>query len=190
MGVRRTLRKAADDRAFVTVHRSPRHATTLSGFVVAVGPSWSLLQRECEGGYFDGFVAFRTLDVTKTRRDETYFGATFARSQPGWPPAPPDNLCLDSDRDVIRSLSAHSPLIGIEMERRPSAMWVGELVRVGKRRTWLSEVRPDATWNRQCSGYLTRRITAVSVGGLYLSALRTIASDAPVSPGRVTAVNE
>lgn len=54
-------------------------------------------------------------------------------------------------------------LIALEQERRLSATWVGLLDTIGRKRTWLLEVGPDATWHEEPLGYRNKRITLVSV---------------------------
>lgn len=74
-------------------------------------------------------------------------------------------------------MSALSPLIGIEQERRHhSAMeWTGVVDEAAKGWLWLHEVRPDATWRKHPLGYKLKRITKVNISDEYLIALETIA---------------
>ena len=123
MGVRGQLRKELNSHALVRVRLSPKHADPLSGFVVGLGKKWALIALTMDGGYFDGYMAFRVKDVARVLSDGGFEGL-FARTQPEWPPTG-TSVDLDSTVGVIRSLAATSPLVGIEKSRRIcQAVWV------------------------------------------------------------------
>lgn len=147
---------------------------------VGLGEKWGLIARTLDGGYFDGYSAFRLKDVGRVHRDTT-FQSRFARTQPEWPPTPPP-VDLDSTVGVLRSLATFAPLVGIEKANERDALWIGVPVKVGPKWTWLHEVRPDATWQHKPLGYKTRQITNVQVGDHYMTALAAMAGERP-SPG-------
>lgn len=84
------------------------------------------------------------------------------------------------DLKPVRSLAATSRLVGIEKTTRRSAVWIGTLVRAGRRWIWRHEVRPDGSWHDEALGHETRRITRVSLGSHYLAVLEQAADEQPV----------
>ncbi|GID67179.1 hypothetical protein Acy02nite_50600 [Actinoplanes cyaneus] len=162
------------------IKRSPRNADRVDGIVVAVGSQWALIARTGDGGFFEGSVAIRVKDVVKVRKDSS-FQERFARTQAEWPPTAPPGLDLDTTAGLLRGMSAISPLLGIEQERRfrSQMAWIGVVAQVTERWLWLHEVRPDATWHKRPRGYKLRRITKVFMSDRYLTALAAIAGTGP-----------
>ena len=111
------LRRAAESQALVRIKRSPRNADRVDGIVVAVGCKWALIARTGDGGFFEGLVAIRVKDVVKVRKDSS-FEERFARTRPEWPPAAPPGIDLDTTAGLLRGMSATSPLLAIEQEKR------------------------------------------------------------------------
>lgn len=175
----------------VRVERAHRYSDPLDGFVVSVGKKWAVLARTMDGGYFDGYVAFRLPDVTDVSREHG-FEPTFSRRLPEWPAVLDPEFDLNSTDGVLRSMAIRSPLIAIEKERERPAMWIGEIDEIDTDRLWLVEVRRKATWRKSSRGYKLRAITAVSIETHYLTALAAIAGRAPVSgrPGGAEAGQE
>lgn len=171
---RRELESVLEERAHVRILRRPKHSYRVDGFVAALGSKWVLVAQTMDGGYFDGYVAFRLRDVTSVTRDRTFEGR-FAATQPEWPPSPPGVIDLSSTKRMLRTLAATGPLIGIEKENERSAVWIGEVVDV--RRGWvaLHEVRPDGRWRKKALWYRVRAVTSASVGTHYLRGLAQIA---------------
>jgi len=178
MGVRKRLSAALTEWAKVRIDLRPKHSDRLDGFVVGIGEQWCLLAATMDGGYFDGYRAFRLQDVERVRRD-TSFEGRFARTQPEWPPSSP-TVDLDSTAAVLASLAARSRLIGIEMAKDRRAIWIGTLYAASRKWTWLHEVAPDGSWEDTPLGYRTRRITNVEIGTHYLNALAEVADEQPI----------
>jgi hypothetical protein len=176
----RKLHAALETADMVLVVRAPRYGDRLEGFVVGMGRKWAVLARTMEGGYFDGYVAFRLADVLKVSRDQT-FAPEFSRLRPEWPAVLDVRFDLDTTAGVLQSFSLHSPLIAIEKERERSAMWIGEFRGVERKRVWLHEVRPRATWRKRPLAYKLGAITSVSIETHYLTALAAIAGRAPLA---------
>ncbi|MBU2665468.1 hypothetical protein KOI35_18330 [Actinoplanes bogorensis] len=174
------LRRAVASRKLVRVGRSPRNADRVDGYVVAVGSKWALIAQVGDGGFFEGLVAVRVKDVVKVRTDRSFAGR-FARTRPEWPPTAPPGLDLDTTAGLIAGLSAISPLVGIEQERRfhTEMSWIGVVHEVARPWLWLREVRPDATWCKRPHGYRLRHITQVFVDDRYLTGLAAIAGTSP-----------
>jgi len=120
------LRRAAESQALVRIKRSPRNADRVDGIVVAVGSKWALIAHTGDGGFFEGLVAIRVKDVVKVKK-ESSFEERFARTQPEWPPIAPADLDLDTTAGLLRGMSAISPLLAIEQERRfrSQMAWIG-----------------------------------------------------------------
>ncbi|BCJ39600.1 hypothetical protein GCM10010168_79450 [Actinoplanes ianthinogenes] len=151
------LRRAAESQALVRIKRSPRNADRVDGIVVAVGSTWALIAHTGDGGFFEGLVAIRVKDVVKVKND-TSFEERFARTQPEWPPTAPADLDLDTTAGLLKGMSALSPLVAIEQEKRfhTQMAWIGVVDKVTKRWLWLREVRPNATWCKRPHGYKLR----------------------------------
>jgi len=175
------LLRAIDEQHIIRVERTPKFADRVDGFVVGVGEEWALLARSSDGGFFNGYVAFRVRDVKRIRRDKT-FETTFAKTQPEWPPTQPQDVTLNSTSEVIEGLARGGALIGIQKENEREALWIGTLEELRKRVVYLHEVRPDATWHPAPLGYKLTAITAVEVGTHYLRGLVAIAGTGPVIP--------
>jgi hypothetical protein len=174
------LRRAAGSQALVRIKRSPRNADRVDGIVVAVGSKWALIAPTGDGGFLEGLVAIRVKDVVKVGKDSS-FAERFARTQPEWPPTAPAGLDLDTTAGLLRGMSAISPLLAIEQERRfhSQMAWIGIVDDVTERWLWLYEVRPNATWCKRPLGYKLRRITKVFISSRYLTALEAIAGTGP-----------
>jgi hypothetical protein len=175
---RARLLESVDEKIIVRVRRRPKFADPLEGFVVQVGPKWALMARTSDGGFFNGFAAFRVKDVTRVARDRS-FETVFSKTLPEWPPSYPGDLDLDSVAELIRGLGKGGDLLSVEKEKERSAMWIGRLDEVTRRFVYLHEVRPDASWHPAPRGYKLRAITNVGVRTQYLVGLTAIAGDAP-----------
>lgn len=179
---RTKLREAIGKQRIVRVERKPKFADRLNGFVVLVGKRWALLARTSDGGFFDGYIAFRVRDVKQIKSDRT-FESAYARTQPEWPPMCPSELGLDGTADVLEGLGHGGALVGIQKEDERTAMWIGKLDEVRKKIVYLHEVRPDATWHPAPLGYKLKAITTVEVGTHYLVGLAAIAGSVDTPTG-------
>ncbi|WP_350352750.1 hypothetical protein ABS642_06995 [Microbacterium sp. A8/3-1] len=175
---REGLFRAADAQKLVRIERRPKHAGRLDGLVVQVGAKWALMARVVDGGYFDGFVAFRVKDVKRVTDDESV-AATFAQTLSDWPPVCSDLLDLDSTVGVLNGLGHSGQLLGIQQERERDSLWIGILDEIIGRFVYFHGVRPDATWHPESLGYRLRSITAVEIGRRYFAALSVIAGEGP-----------
>jgi hypothetical protein len=180
MGFRKRLTAAMSTQTKITVDLKPKHANRQEGFVVGIGEKWCLLAATIDGGYFDGYQAFRVKDVARIRRDKS-FQPTFSRTQPEWPPSSPP-VDLDSTVGLVSSLAAFSPLIGIEMAADRDGLWIGTLYLAEPEWIWLHEVGPDGSWDDEAWGCRTRKITNVRSTDHYLTALAAVADDQPTLP--------
>ncbi len=174
------LRRAAETQALVRIKRSPRNADRVDGIVVAVGSKWALIANTGDAGFFEGWVAIRVKDVVKVKKDSS-FRERFAQTQPEWPATAPADLDVDTTAGLLKGMSAISPLLAIEQERRfhSQMAWIGVVDEVTKKWLWLHEVRPNATWRKRPLGYKLRRVTKVFISDRYLTALAAIAGTGP-----------
>jgi hypothetical protein len=177
---RSDLRRSIDEQTIVRVKRKQKFADRLNGFIVDVGAEWVLMAQTSDGGFFDGFVAFRAKDVTSLTRDKS-FETTFAKTRLEWPPSFPVPLDLDSTAGLIRGLAEGGRLIGIQKEKKRRATWIGRLDEVASTLVYLHEVRPDASWHSEPLGYKLKAITSVEVGTNYLVALAAVAGKDPTA---------
>jgi hypothetical protein len=145
---------------------------------VGVGDDWALMAQSSDGGFFNGYVAFRLSDVKRINRDKT-FETAFAKTQPEWPPVRPYEVDLDSTSGVLEGLGHGGALIGIQKDNERSAIWIGKLKEVRKGVVYLHEVQPDASWHAAPLGYKLKAITTVEVATHYLRGLAAIAGTGP-----------
>lgn len=162
----------------VRVARRPKYSDRLDGFIVSVGEKWAVLARISDGGFFDGFVAFRIKDVTKIARDRS-FESAFARTQAEWPPILTFDVDLSSTRGVIEGLSLAAPIFGIQKDRERSAIWIGVLDELSPKVLWLHEVSPDASWHEAPQRYRLKAVRTVSIRNRYMTALAAMAGEPP-----------
>ena len=175
---RRLIVEAADAQAIVRIERSPKYADRLVGLVVEVGSKWALMARIVDGGYFDGFVAFRVKDVKRITADGSV-AAAFAKISPEWPPSYSAPLDLDSTVGVLEGLGHGGHLLGIQKEMERKALWIGTLDEIRGRFVYLHEVRHDGMWHPEPLGYRVKAITSIEVGLRYFSALTAVAGAGP-----------
>lgn len=178
MSKRKRLLVAITENVVVRVDRKPTYAEPLYGFVVRIGAKWALMAQVSEGGYADGFVAFRVGDVARVESDGT-IATTFAKSQPDWPRQYEHDLDLDRTRGVLADFGSTGGLMGIEKESERRALWVGIFDEILDRHVYLHEVRPDGTWHDEPLGYELNAVSAIHVETRYLEALSAVAGSAP-----------
>ena len=176
--IRKKLHHARTQQAYVRVERALKISVGfLEGFVVGVGKEWALLAQTSDGGWPDGYIAFRLADV-KSIRSNTGVSETFARLQIDWPPSNPfTGVDLNSVAGVITGLAAGQQLVGIEKERERDALWIGQLDDIWPKWVWLDEVDSTGTWLPAPLGYRLRRITTVRTGTRYMQALSQVAGN-------------
>jgi hypothetical protein len=177
---RTRLELAAVEQTLVRVVRRPKYAAGyLEGFVVQVGAGWAILAKVTEGGWFDGYIAFRLKDVTSVKRDKG-FSSRFARSQPEWPPSSPfAAFAVDDVIDVLRAFGANRVLFGIEKEHEREAIWIGVLDELWPKWLWLQEVDAKAQWSARPLGHKLKAVTTIASGDRYQQALSQIAGAPP-----------
>lgn len=173
------LRAAQESAEMVRVYRGFRHDYPLDGFVVGVGRKWAALALTIDGGFFDGHVALRLRDVKRVTRDRS-FQSRFSRLQPEWSAMLKPGFDLDTTLEVLRSFSAHSPLISIAKERDSSAMWIGEFLGANGKWIGLHEVLVDASWRKHPYAHKRSEVDTISIDSHYLTALLAVAGRAPL----------
>jgi hypothetical protein len=178
--LRAKLERAARERTLIRVIRKlPFAPGYLEGFVLHVGLDWSVLAQVADGGWFNGYIAFRLKEVTSVKKDKG-ISPSFSRTRPEWPPTSPfEGESLDDVAQVLNAFGADASLFGIEKEGERSATWIGVLADVGSKWLWLREVDFHGRWAAEPVGYKLKAITTVSSGDRYMQALREIAGPPP-----------
>ena len=184
MAISRVLRtkldRAAEEQTLIRVTRNLKFASGyLEGFVLHVGRDWAVLAKVADGGWFDGYIAFRLRDVKSVKKGKG-ISATFSKSRPEWPPTSPfEGKALDDVAEVLNAFGADAALFGIEKESERSALWIGVLYELTPKWLWLQEVDFKGRWATEPLGYKLKAITTVSSGDRYMHALREIAGPTP-----------
>jgi hypothetical protein len=145
-------------------------------FILDVGAKWVLGMRVEDGGYLNGYLAFRLGDVTRVTRDKT-FAATTAKILPGWPPRPPVYaLDLSTTAAMIDGFGNNAAIVGLETQGRRSELWVGQIDAVDSKRVWLRELDVRGDWLDDSVGYRLREVTSVAENSRYLRAIAMVAA--------------
>jgi len=170
------LERARAEQTLVRITRDLMYSDIETCVVVSVGAKWVLVRSVVDGGYLDGFSAFKIRDITAVKRD-TSFAVTSLRLLPGWPPSPLDwAIDLDSLVELVASVGAQGRIFGLEKERQRRALWIGTLDAVDEKWLWLNELTPQGRWKKKRPlGYRIKAITKISFGGRYMSALQLAA---------------
>jgi hypothetical protein len=184
-GVRRTetlLADAARSRSFVRVTRDALGSDDLDGFVLAAGRHWSVLTVVSDGAFLDGWVAFRTADVTRVmvRVGREPFAVRALRLAGTWPPPSPAPFPIDSTQAVVAGAARAAPLVHIETEvDRPADAYIGRVVGLTADELRLLEVDAEADWDDEPSTYALDDLTRVQFGGRYEAVLYAVAGEPP-----------
>ena len=174
---RRVLKESVGRKRIRRIDRRPRGADRVCGHVVAVGREWALLAQTRDGGFPDGFVAIRIADVVRVSKDQS-FESRFAQTLRTWPPNAPTGVDLDSVEGVLRTLPRPGEIFGIERGYEAAGcLQIGRFARNTRKRLWIREVRPDATWESVDTGYRMKSVTAVTVRDSYITALSSMACE-------------
>lgn len=167
------LRQLLETRSYIRLLCSPRFAADLDAFIAGVGTKWARPQATRNGGYLDGWNAFRITDVRRVREKNESFERLVSEQQSPWPPTPPLTIDLDRTSDLLRSIAAE-PLIAIEKERERSATWIGRFEGVENGHVWLHEVDPQGRWHEKQLGYRLGAVTLITLRTEYLRALESV----------------
>jgi hypothetical protein len=175
---RDALLDAGLGRALVQVERSVERGF-VTGYVAGVGPDWFLLCVVSDEMLFNGFQAFRLVDVVKVWHPAPH-SAFIERALGLRGLARPDDPGLDLEtlNGLLTSASQHSPLVTIHREVvDPESCHIGRVIGVSERVVRLKAMTPDATWSERIEEYLLTEVTRVDVGGLYEDALNAVAQE-------------
>jgi len=155
------------------VRFSKRYNTsTTSGYVLAVGPEFFLLQLVDDTIRFNGFECFRINGIAKLKVDPYSSFVETALKKRKQKRSKTPRINLQSLSKILESSAKDFPLVTIHTERiDPDVCYIGRVMGIDKTNLLLLEIRPGAVWATQPTRYKLRDITRVGFGGGYEDAL-------------------
>jgi len=171
------LRSAMRSGTFVRFNR-PFEEGPVHGYVVEVGPEFFLLALVSDHIRFNGFQAFRTIDVRNLRPDPfaTFVESALKRRRESKPRKP--KVSVGSLRALLLSASRAFPLVAIHREKLDADICqIGRVVGVAAGKLSLLEIGPDAVWHAAPTRYALKQVTRVDFGGEYEDALHIVGGD-------------
>ena len=156
----------------------PFEEGAVKGYVVAVGSEFFLVALVSDHIRFNGFQAFRVVDVRRLRPDPfaAFIASALKKRREAKPRKP--KISVSSLRALLLSASRAFPLVTIHREKLEAATCqIGRVVGVAAGRLSLLEIGPDAVWHEVPTRYLLKQITRVDFGGDYEDALYIVGGD-------------
>ncbi|MFJ8041354.1 hypothetical protein ACIRBX_12695 [Kitasatospora sp. NPDC096147] len=178
--VLRKLTDATRTHHLVRIHRTIEDTEPIEGFVLATNAAWTLLT-PCHDFRLDGFTAVPTPDISKVKRtgDEDSLTIRALRRRGQWP-TPRTDVDLTALPALLLSASTRHHLVGLETERdTPGALWIGAVLRIGRKTVRLHELDPDARWHDKPSKFPLTAITRIQFAGHYEQTLHEFAGPRP-----------
>lgn len=158
--------------------RRPFEQVVVDGYVVSVGRELFLLAMVSDGIRFDGFQAYRTIDVRDLRPHPfAAFVESALRKRRESKPRKP-NVSVGSVRALLLSAARGFSLVTIHRERQDADVChIGRVVGAKAGKLSLLEIGPDAVWDAAPTQYALRQITRVDFGGDYEDALYVVGGE-------------
>ena len=152
--------------------------SSVSGYVVDVGPRFFLLALVSDRIRFDGFEVLRIADVRRLRADpERKFIEHALKLRKARMPRRP-RLDMSSVAGIVESAGRSAPLISICNESEaPDVCYIGRLIDVQDGWCALLKIQPSARWDRQSRWFSMKGITRVCFGGDYEDALYLVGGE-------------
>jgi len=171
------LKIAMRSGTFVRFER-PFEEGHIHGYVMAVGAELFLLALVSDHIRFNGFQAFRTIDVRKLRPDPFAKFVESALKKRGESKPRKPKVSVSSLRALLLSASRAFSLVTIHREKLDADICqIGRVVRVTDGELSLLEIGPDAVWREAPTRYALKQITRVDFGGDYEDALHVVGGE-------------
>ncbi|MFZ1175101.1 MAG: hypothetical protein WAO15_02245 [Mycobacterium sp.] len=184
--LRARLQRAQHGQEPVRLTRGIAGADVLEGYVLAIGPKWTLLANLADDGTLDGYVAIRTRDIARVQRHlKGDFPTRLLTARGQWPPRLPEPIPpLDATAALLQTLAAAAPTVTVHVENDdPEVCFIGAPVGWTAGALWMQEISPSATWDDTLSTWRYRDVTRVDVGARYEAALYEVAGPPPPALG-------
>jgi hypothetical protein len=174
---RSRLAAALRDKTLVRFNRRFEE-TTITGYLLGIGPKFFLLALVSDRIWFDGFECFRLSDIRKLRPDPYARFHESALKKRGQRMPKNPGIRLNNIDELLRSAGRAFSVVTIHREIvNPDSCWIGRTVRVANGRVSLLEVNPDASWDKKPTEYRSTEITRVNFGGDYEDALSLVGGE-------------
>jgi len=160
--------------------RRPFENGVVDGYVVAVGRDLFLIALISDQIRFNGFQAFRVVDVRDLRSHPfaTFMESALKKRHEPKPRKP--KVSVRSLRALLLSATKLFPLVTIHRERVDADVChIGRLVSVGEKTLAILEIGPGAVWDKFPTRYALTQVTRVDFGGDYEDALHMVGGDPP-----------
>jgi hypothetical protein len=179
MNLKRQLLKAMGSDALIRLERSNVEDGSISGYVVALGPEFFLMEVLDDSIRLDGFYCLRYRDVTNCKvPSPTHEFVEKALQIREFTRAEKPQIDLSSIGALLESAGAASPVITIHPEEAdPGTCFIGRFVHLNGNILQLMEITPDGEWDDEPEEHAIDEITRVDFGGGYEEALLLVAGD-------------
>ena len=148
------------------------------GYVLDLGPRFFLVAVVSDRIWFDGFECFRVGDVRDLRPDPHGPFAESALQIRGEriPEKPP--ISVASIEELLLSASQEFPLVTIHLEQvDPDVCWIGRVLSIERGQVSLLGITPGAKWEEKPEIHRLSKISRVSFGADYETALHLVGGD-------------
>lgn len=145
------------------------------GFVVGIGRKWVLIHVLDRGVRLNGYHAIRERDITRARLSADRFRVRFLaiNNQEG---VAPDGIALDRTRDLLRTATERSRIIGVNTEYDDESIrYIGAARDFGNRRFAIKGVSTQAKWKPSDGrNYRYFEVSRIDFDDDYMRALLTV----------------
>jgi hypothetical protein len=156
----------------------PFEEGAVNGYVVAVGSEVFVLALVSDHIRFNGFQAFRTIDVRNLRPDPFIMFVESALKKRRESRPRKAKVSVSSSRALSLPASRARPLVSIHREKLDADICqIGRVVSVAAGRLSLLEIGPNAVWHETPTRYALKQITRVDFGGDYEDALHIVGGE-------------
>lgn len=179
------LQAALDGQTPVIIERNHDWwAADVRGFVVGLTKRWVVVQALSDAIYADGVQMIRRKHVTDVidNSERGYIAraaAALGRSEVG--------LSVPADArtpDVLRVASAHSPLVGVFIEKKDEdARLIGHITAYGDKTFDMQLIGPKGEWTTTSSRHKYKHVTRIEVGDRYSGGLSRFGDPRPECEG-------